>query len=85
MITITLVLQVGRIINGLFQESEEYDLGSDEEVGHILNNNVDAEFDHARLLVHVTGWPDNGRTICTYKKIRTRSKQGSTHRWIVTN
>lgn len=83
MITITHVLQVGKLVHGVFEESEEYDLEDDEDINSILNNAADPVNEHARLIVHWTGIPDRGITLGTFKKTKVQTKKGLVYRWVV--
>lgn len=84
MITVSLVLKIGRLKHGVFESYDEYDLEEDEDVSSILYNAADAAHDRAVLIVHVTGWPDDGRALCTYKRIKLKTKDNSTRfKWIV--
>jgi len=85
MITVTLVLQVGRIKNGIFESYDEYDLEEDEDVSSLLYVVSDPVCDRARLVIHATGWPDNGRTLCVYKQLKVKTKTGHKTHWVVVN
>lgn len=83
MITITHVLQVGKLVYGSFEESEEYDLEDDEDINTILNVSSDPIHTDARLIVHCTGMPDQGMTLGIFKKTKVQTKKGLVYRWVV--
>lgn len=84
MITVQMVLMVGSMKHGVFESYDEYDLEDDEDVNSILNVVSDPIHDRAVLSLHVTGWPDKGRTIASFKKVRVKTKSGNlADRWIV--
>jgi hypothetical protein len=83
MITVTLVLKVGNMKHGVFESYDEYDLEDEEDVNSILNVVADPAGDRAVLLIHVTGWPDAGRTLASFKKVKVTTKKGVQYRWNV--
>lgn len=83
MITVSLILKVGRVKNHLFQTHDEYEIEDYETIHEILDVVADPISDRAVLLVHVTGWPDEGRTLASFKRIKVKSKGKSVFKWVV--